>query len=411
MTNPVLADVLADARNPGPICGPKELLAALADVDRPLELLNNWDNCNNLCDKFDNDYNFIRLCGAAGVRPSDSDMLRWSSLLRWMLEELANWNPVGDPNLRTLAAIFVTGTMSDIDHKLWRLLPNAFSANAHLVKTMQTLLGQCKAAIDVPLRTRAPISTKDAIAGFTEANAAKDWKALDEYLHSFGDYILPSLPQTQATRILARCGNAELLEVISGLDDALLAAAFVAAIADEDMYLPLAVSCSSSHFEFAALRRAVSRRVPQAQSITPLLAPLLVKISADTTRWRALMDVFNQYPIRYPALQESLGVALAGSSSKAMEAYVSAIQLNSVAINDAEREDVAVCLRAFRASASGDKREELWRFAYERWSAWDFERSNSEAHLFEVRASLLDYAIVGYAIECLGINATGMQRY
>jgi len=48
--------------------------------------------------------------------------------------------------------------------------------------------------------------------------------------------------------------------------------------------------------------------------------------------------------------------------------------------------------------------------AYDRWSAWDFGRSDPNTNLLQIRASLLDFAIVGYAIECLGVNAAMQAR-
>jgi hypothetical protein len=409
MTHPVLAGVLADVRNPSPTSGPRDLLAALADIDRPMELLTNWDRCQTLCSAFSDEYSFIHLARAAGARPSVADMQKWSALLRWMLEELTGWNPAGDPHQRTLAAVFVAGTMSDIDHELWNLLPSTFAANRHLSGTLRSALESCRVVIDAPLNIRAPISTKAAVDRFAAANAAKDWKEINDCLDSFGDYISASLLQAQAARILSRCGNNDLLDVISRIDDALLAVTFVDAIADEDTYLALAVSCASPHFEYAALRHAATRR-GHPQPAGPGLDELLIKMSADPNRWRDLMDVFNRYPVRYPRLQEALGRALANSSLEAMEAYVEAIQLNNVAINDPGRENVATCLRAFQAHANSNQRETLWRLAYDRWSAWDFGRSDPNTHLFEIRTSLLDYAIVGYAIECLGANAAMQAR-
>jgi hypothetical protein len=409
MTHPVLADVLADARNPGPASGPGDLLSALAAIDRPLELLSDWDRCQALCSAFSDEYSFIQLARAAQVRPSDVDMKKWSTLLRWMLEKLTNWNTGNDPQLRTLAAVFIAGTMSDIDHELWGLLPSPFGANQRLVETLQAMLKSCNVLIDAPLHIRAPISTKEAIDRFAAANAAKDWKEINECLDSFGDYISASVLQAQATRILARCGKNDLLSVLSGIDEALLAASFVDAIWDEDTYLALAVDCTSAHFEFAALRSAVYRR-GHPPPIVQALDFLLIKMSADPGRWRDLMDIFNRYPVRYPRLQDALGRALASVPLQAREAYIAAIQLNDVAFDDAGRENVAACLRAFQAQANRNQREAMWRLAYDRWSAWDFGRSDANTHLLQIRASLLDYAIVGYAIECLGVNAAMQAR-
>lgn len=403
MTHPVLADALADASNPGLATGPRNLLVALAAIERPMELLTNWDDCHTLCSAFSDEYSFIQFARAGGMRPSVADMQKWSALLRWMLEELTSWDPASDPHQRTLAAVFVAGAMSDVDHELWNLLPNPFAANPHLSGTLRAMLESCRVAIDAPLSIRAPISTKAAVDRFAAANAAKNWKEIDDCLESFGDYILAPLLQAQAVRILSRCGSNDLLDVISRIDEALLAVTFVDAIADENACLALAASCASVHFEYAALRHAVARR-KHPQPASHRLEKLLTKMMADRDRWRDLMDIFNGYPVRYPRLQEALGSALASGPLEAMEAYVGAIQLNNVAFDDPGRENMATCLRAFQAHANPNQREAMWRLAYDRWSAWDFERSDSDALLFEIRASLLDYAIVGYAIECLGSN-------
>jgi hypothetical protein len=248
-----------------------------------MELLTNWDRCQTLCSAFSDEYSFIHLARAAGARPSVADMQKWSALLRWMLEELTGWNPAGDPHQRTLAAVFVAGTMSDIDHELWNLLPSTFAANRHLSGTLRSALESCRVVIDAPLNIRAPISTKAAVDRFAAANAAKDWKEINDCLDSFGDYISASLLQAQAARILSRCGNNDLLDVISRIDDALLAVTFVDAIADEDTYLALAVSCASPHFEYAALRHAATRR-GHPQPAGPGLDELLIKMSADVDR-------------------------------------------------------------------------------------------------------------------------------
>lgn len=408
MTHPVLLDVLVDAGKPGSAYGPRDLLATLAGIDQPLEHLTKWDDCETLCSVFSGEYGFIQLARAAGVRPSTTDMEKWSALLRWMVEELTGWSPVGDPHQRTLAAIFIAGAMSDIDHELWTLLSNPFAANRDLVAILQTLLRSCRVTIDVPLGTRSPISTKAAAKRFEAANAAKDWKEINESLASFDDYISASILQAQAVRILNRCGQNDLPAVVSEIDEALLALSFVNAVADDEASVRLAVACSSAHFEFAVLRSIAHHRDQLAT--VPGLDSLLLKISADPDRWRALMDVFNRYPVGYPRLQEALGAALAGASSGAMESYIAAIQLNSVALNDGGRENVASCLRAFQARANRSQREAMWRLAYHRWCAWDFDRSDPDAHLQEIRASLLDYAIVGYAIECLGSNAVVQAR-
>jgi hypothetical protein len=114
------------------------------------------------------------------------------------------------------------------------------------------------------------------------------------------------------------------------------------------------------------------------------------------------MQVFNAYPVRYPALQRSLGQALATVPEPAVSAYVDSIVLHVLPVSaDPNRRNTATCLQAFRAAATPERHCALWTLAHDRWSAWRFDQANPETHLFAVNWSQLDYAVVAYASECL----------
>lgn len=112
------------------------------------------------------------------------------------------------------------------------------------------------------------------------------------------------------------------------------------------------------------------------------------------------MNLFNSCPIRYPALQAALGVALAQARETAIDAYMGSITLTQPAL-PGNRQSIALCMRRFQASAAPAKRAILWRKAYERWSTWDFDRANFHSHLTWVSRSDIDYALVGFAVECM----------
>jgi len=65
-----------------------------------------------------------------------------------------------------------------------------------------------------------------------------------------------------------------------------------------------------------------------------------------------------------------------------------------------ERKEVAECLHEFR-SAKLDRRQFLWELAHKRWLTWQFNRASHDTHLFAINVCQLDYAIVGYATECM----------
>jgi hypothetical protein len=133
-----------------------------------------------------------------------------------------------------------------------------------------------------------------------------------------------------------------------------------------------------------------------------LLNKVLLQVATEMTRWQGWMQVFNAYPVRYPTLQRSLGQALASVPEPAIHAYVDSVVLHPLpAKPDPNRRTIADCLEAFRAAATTVRRHALWRLAHDRWSAWCFDQANPEAHLLAVNWSQLDYALAGYASECL----------
>jgi hypothetical protein len=185
-----------------------------------------------------------------------------------------------------------------------------------------------------------------------------------------------------------------------------------------DQCLAVAVRSRNPYVEFAAVHQTVSGR-PALSELAPgdqhALTTVLLKIAADEPRWRAWMSVFNTFPVQRPALQAPLGVALAQAPDTAIDPYVNAIMLFPKSVKqsppDPNRRCIASCLREFRARAATDRRALLWTKAYDRWRTWDFDRANAQTHLVEICRSDLDYAIVGFASECLDdVGRAGMFR-
>jgi hypothetical protein len=166
--------------------------------------------------------------------------------------------------------------------------------------------------------------------------------------------------------------------------------------------LVLGVESDNPFVEFVAFYHAVSTRFnkdknkfnkeDESQVVT-----ILNKVSKDTIRFQAWMDIFNKYPVRYPLLQTALGLFLADADSESMDVYINTISLNRK--NDANRVLVTQCLETFNQQATFEKRKMLWTKAFNRWSEWNFE--TNESCLIEIAFSELDFALVGYFIECL----------
>jgi hypothetical protein len=163
----------------------------------------------------------------------------------------------------------------------------------------------------------------------------------------------------------------------------------------------LAIASDSPRIQIAALYRTLTdERGPQpfTDSDRTLLTELLLKVASDNSRWTAWMKIFTSYP----AINLPLGRALASVPDPAITGYIDSIRLYSKPIKiDPGRRSVAECLREFRANATPERRKALWTCAHERWLQWDFDRADPNLHLTAISWSDLDYALVGYAIECL----------
>lgn len=107
------------------------------------------------------------------------------------------------------------------------------------------------------------------------------------------------------------------------------------------------------------------------------------------------MWVLNEYPGRYPELQPSMGRALSVAPTHARTTYIATLSMN-----DLSKPETTLALETFREVANEASRKELWTAAYQRWTAWDFGTTEQSKSLFSVKVSPLDFAVVGYFVEC-----------
>jgi hypothetical protein len=166
--------------------------------------------------------------------------------------------------------------------------------------------------------------------------------------------------------------------------------------------LRVAAMSKNPHVQFCFVLSSIldcpkTARLPEVAQ--EALTEVLRLVAAEERRWYSWMQAFNRYPVRYPALHAPLGKALASADDAAMRTYVEAIGLSAGEATG--RAQVAECLEAFRANAPLDLRQKLWKLAHERWKAWNFDADKPDRALFRIEWSELDYAIVGFAIECI----------
>jgi hypothetical protein len=401
----ILPEIMRHARAEGDAAQPKALLDALAAIESPLVALASHDPANTLFSSFYGEYGFLSAPAAANpLQPEQRS--RWVALLRWLLRELREWQAAADPGSRTLFAMFIAAQANDWDNTFWEQVPDDIGNNAELVQRLKALLGSFSTGHATRGGMAPPIWEVEAVEAFEAADREGDWVGIGSRLGFFEHQLVPSTVLVQPVRCLYRCGISHLLDAVANLRQTVIALQLASALR-VDQRLGVAVGSNNPYIEFAGVHQTISGR-HAVRELSPtdeqMLREVLLKVAADGPRWRAWMQLFNAYPVRYPALQAPLGAALAEAPEPALDAYLNAIVLSVRPVKppaqNPNRQCIASCLRRFRANAPPHKRAMLWTKAYERLSRWDFDRANPQTYLLNVSRSDLDYALVGFASEC-----------
>lgn len=404
--NEQLTKALRDAAQEGETIAPTGLVAAIAKLEKPLQALQDVDQANEVFGAFDNEFGFVRFSFVANLampraRIQPADQARYASLLRWLIHELRTWREADDPRYDKLVALFVVAQMCDSGNALWELLPDELGNNSDLLDYLKRLIASFAVTFDARPGVEIPIWEGEAIEVFKRADAEGDWGAVIRGWEQVRyQLFFANTLQIQAVRILYRYSLARLIEGSSKSRQTPIVMQLAGVLTIEQR-LHLAIASDNPHIQLAAIYRTLTDdRRPQSLSETDetLLTDLLLKVANDTPRWAAWMKIFASYP----AINLSLGRALAKVPDLAITGYIDSIRLYSKPIKiDPGRRSVAECLREFRANATQERRKALWTRAHERWLQWDFGRADPNLDLTAISWSDLDYALVGYAIECL----------
>jgi hypothetical protein len=404
-TGDAISDAMQDAIKGGDVVEPVALLSLIAGIENPIAALSDHDKGNELFDAFYRDFGFIKVARATKKPLSPAEHDRLVGLLRWLISELRQWRRATDARGSKLAALFVAAQACDWDNALWNMIPADIGTNADLRDRLNALISSFAVAFTMRDPSRTPLWEREAVESLKSAEAGNDWTAIASAWRPLEQAIFPNALQIQAVRCLFRCGVTYLADALAHLNQTAVGMVVASTLSTSEK-LSLAVATDSPYVQFCCLYQVLSDhrtpKLPLSNEQEQLLIQLLLKVAGNSPRWAAWMQVFNAYPLRYPALQTALGITLADAPDTAIESYVKSIVIYpKQAPTDAGRQAVAACLSAFRSKASLARRTALWTLAHERWTTWEFNRAESNQHIFNINWSELDYAIVGFACECL----------
>jgi len=396
----IFLSAMGKAVQAGPIEAPNALIAAIEAQSDPLQALSDWDARTKIFESIRSQFTFVDFVRTSGKPPSDEDFDQLTGLLRWVLQECAMWDSDVDPRRIRLVALLVVGQFSTMGTNFWATVPDNFKPNDDLLAALERVI----AGLTTSFTTRGlspPIWESEAIERFEEADTAGDWIGIAQGWRLIEDGFFPSIAIAQAAQCLDRFAPQHLVRAVSRLRQ-MASIMSVALSLTPNAALRVGSESTNPHVQFATTYRAVSSRAnrePLADTCKEFLTQILIEVSKDTQRWAAWMRVFNCFSSRFPELQAPLGSALADADTAALQLYVDTISLHWS--GQQTRFAVANCLRIFRDKAGVEKRQTLWNLAYQRWTSWEFGLNGTGESLTKIARCELDYALVGYVVECL----------
>ncbi len=399
---------LAESKAAGEDFVPTELLAILNADPNPTSVLNDMDRGNTHFAPVQRDFGFLHISRVTLKPLSSEEQERLTASMRWLRREFTNWNAASDTNCHILAAMFVVTAYFDQRGDFWPAFATSSTVNPEIVAELSKRVSSLQFTPGPSSRSRTPISDKSILDRFNAADRESDWVTVASEWPRFGDHLFPDAFLSQSVCYLQAFARDELRVATDRLKQTVPVMLLLSALSVVDC-LALSVASTNPYVRFGSILRLVQQQRRRKESISQsektLLTQLLLSVATDEAQWQQWMLALNRYPMRYPQIQRALGHALAQAPDTALEPYATAIQLTTAGAMG--RGVVAECLRSFRSVASLDRRKMLWNLAHERWLKWKFGKDEElKEPLMKVGNCELDYAIVGYAVECM----TDQQR-
>ena len=395
-----LADAIAEAAQGGTGPAPVKLLEKLESLDNPLGALVNRDTANEIFGFLDHYLGFVWLVRQSRREYSDEVARQTAAAIRWLIAALLAWKPGDDPKRARLAGIFVVAARLDEEGALWPLLPDQVAENKALGRSLVEVLGRLEIRFETPGWSRTPVRDGEDLEQFERAETDRDWSILRFYAERYAFKTESNAVVDQSVRILNRYFSTELVEAGSAVANLAMAEQFACPL-PLDKTIAIATRCANAFLSFATVCRIFNRFWPVRElnaAQDDALVALFLSVAGDNADWANWMKAFATNPYLAHQIQTPIGRALAELGDWAMQDYIDAIYLQSSWLG---REDIAACLGAFADRVSLERRQTAWRRMFERWSRWNFGQDEGRAAVTAISMSNVDFAIVGYAVECL----------
>jgi hypothetical protein len=396
----ILGDAIAAAGQSGDHLAPTSLLELSKSLDNPLTKLIERDTEHEVFAALDADLGFVRDIRTSRLTIPSDQKVKLANSIRWLMGTLSDWRQADDPTRATLVAIIAVAARIDENGALWLLMPNTSTPNQELGQELQNILGRIQFRVEAANFSRSPVVDREQLEEFATAEAEQNWPALRHFAENAPWRFHSNAILDQSVRLLNRFFPDRLVQLGRAVSQIGVAMQMVTAIPVEDAFT-IATRAKNNSLQFAAACRlfAMHDRVPTLDAAQQdALVTLLKEVATDAPRWAAWMRAFAAYPYQTSQMQCAIGLCLAFSDEVALRAYVDAIYIQSSWLG---RDEVKACFAAFANCVSLERRQAAWRMVLARWSDWNFGEREGHSAPTEITVSNIDFAIVGYAVECL----------
>lgn len=322
------------------------------------------------------------------------------AVLKWMNHKI---NTLNNIDLETTKGLFfLVGLVSNHSDFWASLKVTSDKVSEHLIECSKFILGNFSSVTHYNSITN--YHEEESKKHLRKIVADNDWsKIYNEYHHSHDDfehYICYSLKS--AFTLLYYFDVKSFMSILDVKRDI----PFMWGMMDlmgKSKAMNIALETTNQTLKFCALSSVLpfSGKDSLSEDESDKLARVFLEFMKDGYLWQHWMKILNTYPSRYPHIQMSLGKSLAKTTSEnAIQSYFNAIYLYKVDFHDIGRKSVSECLESFSQFANDEKQKMVWKTAFEIWHSWDFGVGDKDGHLFDVKASALDYAVTRYYLDC-----------
>lgn len=399
-TSNALLLAIEKATEAGHSAAPEQLITVIEASNDPFQYLSDWESNIEIFNAIQSYYSFANSTLCNTQKETLDDLHKIIELLRWFQQESTNWHLALDKKHTILVTFLAIGQFfGTISEDFWANTPDKFKPNDELITELVKLISNINFS-STTHGLNPPIWEQEAIERFEQADARKDWIEIANGWRLIEHGFISGVVITQATKWLDRFSHLHLVHATSGLQQMASVMSVMLALSPKSA-LRLGANSDNPYVQFAAIYRTTSSRANRERldDISQrFLIEILQLVSKDDIRWSEWMHVFNLYPLQFPELQIPLGHVLANSDISTIKLYLDTIDLHWSGQNT--RLLVADCFDSFRKNAPLEKRQALWDLAYQRWVSWRFGLNERDANLTKIARCELDFALVGYFIEC-----------